>query len=271
MQLITANNGVKYFSSDKIRCPHGFSTRIGGISTEPHTKELNLQLGRGDSDSTVLANLERFAAAVGIESRSIVSAHQMHSNTVMRITDADSGKGYFKSTDFECDGFVTSEKNVAPSVKTADCVPILLSGEDGDGNVIAVSALHAGWRGTAKNIVSIGVFELFKLGITPENIFAAIGPHISANCFETDLDCRDSIISQLGASFERFIEPRKNKFHVDLGKINRQLLLSVGIPESNIDLSDACTFAFSELFYSHRRMNGVRGTMLSVISIKNNI
>ena len=268
MQLITAHNGVKYFKSDKIKCPHGFSTRIGGVSTEPHTKELNLQFGRGDSNETVLTNLNAFAEAVGVLPESVVLAHQVHSNTVMRITDADPGKGYFKPTDFNADGFVTSFSGVSPAVKTADCVPILLSGEDGHGRVVAASALHAGWRGTAKNIVSVGVTELFGLGVAQENIFCAIGPHICAECFEVDADCRDEIISSLGKPYERFIHRKGNKFHVDLGKINRQLLLDMGISESNIDLSDACTFESDELFYSHRKTKGQRGTMLSVISIR---
>ncbi len=268
MKLIEAHNGVKFFRSNIIRCPHGFSTRIGGVSSEPHTKELNLQLGRGDSDSTVLTNLSRFAYAVGVSPESIVCAHQIHSGSVTHITRADAGIGYFAPSAFECDGFVTSDVGVTPGIKTADCVPILLSGEDGHGRVIAVSALHAGWRGTSENIVSVGVAELFRLGIAPHNIFCAIGPHISADCFEVDSDCRDSIISRLGESFGVFILPRGKKFHVDLGKINRQLLLDMGIPTSNIDLSDACTVTSDGLFYSHRRMNGVRGTMLSVISVK---
>ncbi len=261
MQLITAHNRVKYLKSDKIKCPHGFSTRIGGVSTEPHTKELNLQLGRGDSDETVLCNIELFSSAVGVLPESIVSAHQIHSNIVKRITSLGTPR-------VESDGFVTSDTGVTLAVKTADCVPILISGEDGNGDVVAVSALHAGWRGTAKNIVSVGVKELLRLGIAPENIFAAIGPHICADCFEVDADCRDSIISSLGSTYECFIHRKGNKFHVDLGKINRQLLLDMGVPTSNIDLSDACTFESDELFYSHRRTNGVRGTMLSVISIR---
>ena len=267
MVIVTSDNGIKYLKSDKIRCPHGFSTRIGGISREPHTKELNLQFGRGDDDTTVLSNLSRFAEAVGVSSESITCAHQVHSNTVMRITDADSGKGYFKPSEFDCDGFVTSDTYVTLAVKTADCVPILLSGEDGHGSVIAVSSLHAGWRGTAKNIVSSGISALLSLGIKSENIFAAIGPHICADCFEVDLDCRDAMISSLGTAYERFIYQKGEKFHIDLGKINRQLLIERGVPVTNIDRSDACTACAPELFYSHRKTNGVRGTMLSVISI----
>ena len=267
MRIIASDNGVKYLRSEKIKCPHGFSTRIGGVSTESHTKELNLQFRRGDSDETVFANLKKFAEAVGVLPESFTCAHQIHSNKVIRITDADSGKGYFKADEFEGDGFVTADKGVTLAVKTADCVPILLSGEDGHGNVIAVSALHAGWRGTAKNIVSVGVSGLKELGVEPKNIYAAIGPHICAECFEVDPDCRDEMISLLGAPYERFMYQKGEKFYIDLGKINRQLLIELGVPEENTELSDNCTACSPELFYSHRKTNGKRGTMLSVISI----
>lgn len=267
MQIFTSDNGVKYLRSDKIKCPNGFSTRIGGVSREPHTRELNLQFRRGDSDETVFTNLKKFAEAVGVLPESFTCAHQIHSNKVISITKSDSGKGYFKADGFECDGFVTSDVGVTLAVKTADCVPILMSGEDGQGNVIAVAAVHAGWRGTAKNIVSVGVLELKERGIDPKNIYAAIGPHICAECFEVDPDCRDEMISMLGAPYESFISQKGKKFHIDLGGINRHQLMELGVPEENTDLSDSCTACLPELFYSHRKMNGQRGTMLSVISI----
>ena len=47
----------------------------------------------------------------------------------------------------------------------------------------------------------------------------------------------------------------------------RRLLETKGMPPFGtvIDVSDACTCCMNEEFYSHRAMNGVRGTMLSVI------
>ena len=47
---------------------HGFSTRLGGVSEHPFTREMNLAFGREDPDGTVLRNAEIFARAL---SRSI--------------------------------------------------------------------------------------------------------------------------------------------------------------------------------------------------------
>ncbi len=264
MRLITAENGVKFLYSDILGCPHGFSTRVGGVSTLPHTASLNLQHGRGDSDETVFANMRLFAEAVGVEPESIVTAHQIHSSHVSLLTDMHRGR----LSVLECDGFVTISERVAPAVKTADCVPILLSARDRDGRVFAVSALHAGWRGTASNIATRGVECLVELGARRESICAAIGPSIGACCFEVDADCRDALISGLGSVAESSITPRGEKFYPDLRAINRELLMKAGVSGDNIDVSDLCTVCHPELFYSHRASGVNRGTLLSVISIK---
>ncbi len=268
MRLITAENGVKFLYSDILGCPHGFSTRVGGVSTLLHTASLNLQRGRGDDDETVLSNLRLFADAVGVEAESIVSAHQVHSSRVSILTDMHRGQGYFDPNQLECDGFVTLSERVAPAVKTADCVPILLSARDSSGKAFAVSALHAGWRGTASDIAGRGVECLVELGARRENIRAAIGPSIGACCFEVDADCRDALVAGLGEAAEANITRRGEKFYPDLKAINRDLLMKAGISGDNIDVSELCTACRSELFYSHRASGGQRGTLLSVISIK---
>lgn len=267
MRIITAQNGIKYLRSDLIHCTHGFSARLGGVSILPHTASLNLAFGRGDDDQTVIQNLRLFSDAVGFDAESIVSYPQIHSAIVKNVGVADRGKGYFHSADFECDGYVTVSKDVTLGVKTADCVPILLAAEDGRGQVFAVSALHAGWRGTAKNIVAQGIQSLLGLGATSENIFAAIGPCIHQCCFEVNSDCKDEILNSLGASFEEFIIKKDDKYFPDLVKINQRLLTLCGVSEANIDSCELCTYCHPELFYSHRFSGGARGTMLSVIGI----
>ncbi len=268
MRLVTAENGVKFLYSDILGCPHGFSTRVGGVSRLSHTESLNLQRGRGDDDTVVLQNLRLFADAVGVDAESVVSAHQIHSPRVSLLTDMHRGQGFFATSSLECDGFATVFDNVAPSVKTADCVPILLSARNAKGSVFAVSALHAGWRGTAADIATRGVETLVELGARREDISAAIGPSIGACCFEVDIDCRDALVAGLGEIAESNITRRGEKFYPDIKAINRDLLMKAGISGDNIDVSDLCTVCNSKLFYSHRASGGLRGTLLSVISIK---
>ena len=49
---------------DVPRVFHGFSTRLGGVSTDPATREMNLAFGREDPDPVVYENIGIFARAV---------------------------------------------------------------------------------------------------------------------------------------------------------------------------------------------------------------
>lgn len=264
-------NGVSYYRSELIPCPHGFSTRLGGVSREPHTASLNLAFGRGDAAETVLENLERFAAAVGVPASSVVSLPQVHGNDVIRVTAEDCGEGYFRASDREADGYVTTDPSVSLGIKTADCVPILLCGCAQDGTPLAVSALHAGWRGTVARIAQNGVKALNGLGIPSGQIRAAIGPAIGMCCYEVDAPFRETFYAAFGAGFldGTFIATEKEgKFSADLTEINRRILMDAGVPEHAIDASAPCTCCHTELFFSHRYSSGKRGTMLSLIALQ---
>lgn len=264
-------NGVWFYRSELLPCPHGFATRIGGVSKEAHTKSLNLAFGRGDGDAVVLENLERFARAVGVSADSVVSLPQVHGSNVLSVSHIDRGEGYFRKSERVSDGYVTSDRAVSIGVKTADCVPILLCGLSDGGIPLAVSALHAGWRGTAARIAEKGVLALVSLGIRRENIRAAIGPAICASCYEVDADFRETFIAAFGEVFleNTFFARRESagKYTSDLREINRRILCSAGVSPPSIDVSSECTSCRPDLFFSHRYSHGVRGTMLSLIAL----
>lgn len=263
-KLITAENGVKYLKSHRITVPHGFATRIGGVSPHEHTSSLNLAFRRGDDDKTVLENLRLFCTAVGVETESVVSRHQVHSPDVIYADEAVAGEGYMRSTDKSCDGYVTDKHGVTLGVKTADCVPILF--HDPKANIIG--AVHAGWRGTALGIAAECVRKMSELGARPENIIAAIGPSIHFCCYEVGEDFRDSVSELVGNdTAARFIGEHNGKLHADIVGLNRNFLLLSGIDDKNIDISELCTCCNPDLFFSHRASHGKRGTMLSVISL----
>ena len=260
--------GVSYFRSTALKSRHGFSTRLGGFSTLEYTKGLNLAFGRGDDEETVLKNVEVFASSVGIEAKKIISVPQIHSADVRVVTSADGGAGVYKKADFECDGYVTVENGLPLGVKTADCVPILLEARDEDGNVIAVSAVHAGWRGTAARIAENAVNHLCSLGGKKENIYVAIGACIDECCYEVGIDFVNEINKKLGQSYEnKYIKVKENgSFYANLKGMNVEILLSAGVPRENIDVSTHCTCCEPELFYSHRGQKGKRGALMSIIA-----
>lgn len=263
MQLVTAPNGVCYLRSDLIAFPHGFSTRVGGVSTLPHTASLNLAFGRGDADAVVLTNLARFTEAVGVPGE-VISLPQVHSADVRIVGETERGLGYFHPAKDACDGYVTADAGVSIGVKTADCVPILLADEEAG----VVGALHAGWRGTVAGIARVGVARMISLGADPARIKAAIGPAIGSCCYTVGEDfCRAVAGSPCANLCLPHIYRREEQPTADLPAMNVAILRSAGLREENIDCAHLCTCCRTDLFYSHRASRGLRGTMLNLIAI----
>ena len=269
IRLTRAENGVTYLRASHLPCPHGFSTRLGGVSVHCETASLNLGCGFADDDAIVRENLERFGAAVGFDAGTLVSLRQIHSADVRTVTAADAGLGYSRPSDVCCDGYVTRERGVAIGIRTADCVPILAAAVDGNGRPYVVAALHAGWRGTIAGIASEGVRQMLALGARADHIRVAVGPCIHACCFEIDDAARDVFVEQLGEKVtDRFVLPtRAGHYNADLVGINLAILSEIGVSGARVAVSEACTYCRGDLFYSHRRDGRARGSMLSVICL----
>lgn len=261
-----------FVKSNILRTPHAFATRRGGVSENEHTKSLNLAFGRGDDNEIVLKNLEIFAQKVGFDAKSIVSLPQIHSDRIFSVGADMRGQGYFIREEIESgDGYVTGERGVTLGIKTADCVPILLEAEN-DGEIIAVGAVHAGWRGTVADIAGKCVERICaEFGAEKSCIRAAIGPCIHACCYEVSEDLYFEVArgfsEDMARQFVLPIDGKAEKYTCDLVGINRELLLGHGLWAENIDIVDECTCCNSEKYFSHRYSNGHRGTMLNVIFI----
>lgn len=267
MLELIKNGDVAFIRSTLIKSRHGFSTRIGGVSELDHTKSLNLAFGRGDEQEVVIQNVHKFADALEVDAKKIISVPQVHSNEIRLVSLDDTGAGVFCDAPFSVDGYVATENDLPIGVKTADCVPILLEARDENDDVIAVSAVHAGWRGTALRIVENSINNLCSLGAKKENIYVAIGPAIDVCCYEVGNDFANEINEKLGQSYEnKFVKAKSNgSLHADIKGMNLEILRECGIPKANIDVSEYCTCCTPDLFYSHRGQKGIRGSMMSVI------
>ncbi len=243
--------------SNNIKCPHGFSTRDGGVS---HGDGLDtLDLGMGD-DRDVNENRRRFASALRSDISRMFSAKQIHSNIVETVTERDLGRK------FECDGFVTNEKDLLLTVKVADCVPILLYDEIG-----VIAAVHAGWRGTVSGIAVNAVKKMISLGASAQNVKVAVGQCIHPCCYEVDIPFVRAVEeAEYGNELLEFITPssKEDKFYADLPSMNKHLLISAEIRAENINIYEECTSCHSDVFFSHRASHGKRGLMMGGIVLK---
>lgn len=243
--------------SDNISCSHGFSTREGGVSHGDGLDTLDLGMG---AEEDVRENRRRFASALGGDISNMFSAKQIHSNIVEIVSKNDLGRH------FECDGFVTNEKDLLLTVKVADCVPILLYDSSG-----VIGAVHAGWRGTVSGIAVNAVKKMISLGASAENIKAAIGPCIHSCCYEVDIPFVNAVKeAEYGNELLGFITAAKTegKFYADLLEMNRHLLTLSGVKNESINICHSCTCCESNVFFSHRASHGKRGLMMGGIILK---
>ncbi len=180
----------------------------------------------------------------------MASLTQTHSDVVYSITEAGEKQA-------EGDGMFTNLTALWLSIRTADCIPILLV----DPRAKVIAAVHAGWRGTLDQILAKTVTRLTtEYHCLPADLLVAIGPGISACCFEVGTEVADQFESA-------YVSARATgKLHIDLKKANLAQLLQVGVRVENIDVTEACTIC-TPGFHSYRR-DKTAERMNSAIKIK---
>jgi YfiH family protein len=218
-----------------------FTTRRGGVSTGPYS---SLNLGRLTEDATadVEENRRRVANAVGVPRECFLYGRQVHGARVRRAAEPPSARRPVS----EEDGQATALPGAAALVFVADCLPVVLAGEGG------VAALHCGWRGLAAGIVAEGVAALRELGVSGP-LTAALGPGAGGCCYEVG--------EEVHAAFDAY-GARRGARNLDLKAVARAQLAGAGVEEVH-DVG-LCTMCEPELFFSHRRDEGVTGRQAGV-------
>ena len=253
---------LEYLVAEGISVPHGFTTRLGGVSSGS-LSSLNIGIHRGDQRENVLKNYEILGNTLDFDMNNLVLSHQTHTDIVLRVGKAQAGSGLFGPELPECDGLITNEPGVALAIFTADCTPILLH----DPVTGAVGAVHAGWRGTVASIAGKAVAAMTReFGSDPARIRAAIGPNIGACCFETHEDVPKAVLEAFGEEARPYIFPKGDKYYVNLKEINALVLHRAGV--EHIDISTECTVCQCHRFWSHRVTKGDRGSQGAIIVCK---
>ncbi len=262
------NNDVKYLAFNKLSeidfIHHAFSTRIGGVS-KGIFESMNMSFANDDFDD-VTENYKRFCSAAGFDFDTLVASSQDHNTFVRVCTKNDCGIGITREKDImSVDALVTNEKGVTLVTYYADCTPLFFV----DTKNKAIGLAHAGWRGTVGKIGEKVIKTMTQnYGTDPSDLVCAIGPAISKCCYEVDKACADNFYA-LNLNDSDFIFKKDDgKFMIDLLQCNKQILVSAGVKEENITLSDLCTKCNSDLLWSHRATGGKRGTMSAFMTLK---
>lgn len=216
-----------------------FTTRRGGVATGTASAfDLGAaQPPAGAADTAIAENRRRLREWLPADPTWL---HQVHGSDVVTITTA-------LSTPPVADAAVTRAASAVLAVRTADCLPILLS--DRAGSVLAVA--HAGWRGLAGGVVEN---TLAAMRVPPAGIVAWIGPAIGPNAFEVGPDVVAAFCDNDAAAAANFRPAREGKWMADLPGLARARLARAGVVD--VAGGEWCTHTDATRFFSYRRDQG---------------
>ncbi|MEW6417747.1 MAG: peptidoglycan editing factor PgeF [Nitrospirota bacterium] len=201
-------------------------------------------------------DIKKISSILSIKKDNIFFPLQRHTDKVLVV-----------ESDIEpkiADGVVTEREGILIGVQVADCVPIILF----DRKKLIIGAVHAGWRGTAAQIIKKTIRSMVEcFGSLPDDIAVALGPSIRWDCYHVNHEVKDAICKATGYG-NYYIEKSEGGYCVDLSSANMFQVLSLGVPEENIWSSHECTYCSPEEFYSYRyskNLNGAQGGFIGIL------
>ncbi len=158
------------------------STSVGTASVG--FTERRLDVGDHAAPAVREAALAEVAGATGAEP---FLMRQVHGAAVAVVDDPP------PAARPEADALVTGRPGVALLARAADCVPVLLVGDDG-----RLGAVHSGRPGLAAGVVPAAVTRMRALGSS--RLTAWVGPHVCGACYEVPEDLRDEVAAAVPAA-----------------------------------------------------------------------
>lgn len=198
----------------------------------------------------------------------IYRVKQVHSNIVLSPSEiiqiaagADEvGEGSLPAAD----GLITEQAGQAVWVASADCTPVLIA----DPKTGQVAAIHAGWRGTAAEIVPQAIARLQIQGSKIQDLQIAMGPAIAGEVYQVSTQ----VAAMVGASIfpvskDELIlntldrlpnspilpDPQPERVRLDIRRVIALQLEQLGVSAEQVAIAPHCTYQEPEHFFSYRR------------------
>jgi hypothetical protein len=164
----------------------------------------------------------------------------------------------------DADGLVSNKCNQNLWIYSADCMPIFFA----DKRTRNVAALHCGRKGLEKKIIKNLVKIFDNLGTSRDDLLVAIGPSISKEHYLVDkitfkefyrkAENKQKTINLTKPEKDLCISDSNhlkdhNLNQLDLKRSAYRQLLNENIPDTNIDISNLCTYKLKNEFNSWRR------------------
>lgn len=235
------------------------------------------RLATGSDPEKVAYCLQLLADQFGTDREHMVHTVQKHTANIHEVTKEDLGPEENRSPLMAIDGLITNLPGVMLHVYGADCPAVYLL----DPVHKAIGLCHSGRKGTQSHIAGEMLAEMERAyGTQPEEVLAAISPGICCDCYEVGDDVAEEFVMDYakkangmqdasGTDRENGLQDRnrimaaakklggiakirEERFHLDLDRSIAGSLEMMGVPASQIEISDLCTKCRSDIFYSFR-------------------
>lgn len=219
-------------------------------------EENNMALHVCQNKANIIDNRQQLSAILKSEVSQFVCANQTHSANFFRVEKEHIGLGAFTcdTAISNTDALYTYEPNVLISSFTADCVPVLFYNEKTN----LIGAIHSGWQGTIKEI-TLKLLEHLKIQdkCAMADLQILIGPAISQEKFEVDVDVYDKFKTLGYADDFMYLNKATSKYHIDNQQTVKKQCELAGVPTENIQIDAMCTFLSKDGFsYRQDRATG---------------
>ena len=226
----------------------GFTTKAGGEKNDLF--HFNMSYSVRDKKENVDKNRTQFFKQLRLASNIVAYQKQVHEDKIS-VVENDGNCG-------ESDALITTKNNLGLAISTADCPAIFIY----DSRKKIICGVHSGWRGTSKRILEKTVIKLTdQFNSDPADLYCYITPSIS----QVNYEVSEEIAEQFN---ENDFYNKENRYFLDLAGANYRMLINCGVEESQIQVSQLCTFEFSSIFHSYRRWGKESGRALAVIAMK---
>ena len=165
------------------------------------------------------------------------------------------------------DGLVTEAPYQSVWACSADCTPALIA----DVETGRVAAVHAGWRGTAQQILPAAVLRMQALGSRLADLRVALGPAIDGSVYQVEREVAAQVGSTVLPEARAFskdeaiahllnvenppllADPAEGRVRLDVRRINQMQLVRMGVDAECVAIAPHCTYQDPDRFFSYRR------------------
>ena len=240
--------------------PHGFFTRVGGVSRGPF-ESLNCSMTSGDDATALRENRARVARVVGVAPAALLGLTQRHGTRCVLVD-----KSWIPGAGPVGDAMATRLPGVGLGIITADCAPVLLA----DPERGIVGAIHAGWRGALAGVLESMVETMQAQGAARAALRCVIGPCIGPASYEVGEDLRCAVLGVGIVDAAPFFAPGRRPGHHQFDLPGYCIARLRGCGVGQVEWLGCDTLSDPRRFFSHRRRTlaggGAIGHQISVIA-----